>query len=82
MGLLESYLRQTYSWFLDKHSGDMGKGILSEVAETIHYSLNPLLGMISQLFLTILLICSTSVGSSSSRTLPCELIRQLRIFFF
>ena len=34
--LLESYLRQTYSWFLDKHSGDMGKGILSEVAETIH----------------------------------------------
>ena len=54
--LLESYLRQTYSWFLDKHSGDMGKGILSEVAETIHYSLNPLLGMISQLFLTILLI--------------------------
>ena len=54
--LLESYLRQTYSWFLDKHSGDMGKGILSEVAETIHYSLTPLLGMISQLFLTILLI--------------------------
>ena len=54
--LLESYLRQTYSWFLDKHSGDMGKGILSEVAETIHYSLNPLLGMIAQLFLTILLI--------------------------
>ena len=25
---------------------------------------------------------STSVGSSSSRTLPCELIKQLRIFFF
>ena len=54
--LLESYLRQTYSWFLDKHSGDMGKGILSEVAETIHYSLSPLLAMISQLFLTVLLI--------------------------
>jgi len=54
--LLESYLRQTYSWFLDKHSGDMGKGILSEVAETVHYSLTPLLAMISQLFLTILLI--------------------------
>ena len=53
---MESYLRQTYSWFLDKHSGDMGKGILSEVAETIHYSLNPLLAMISQLFLTTLLI--------------------------
>ena len=54
--LLEAYLRQTYSWFLDKHSGDMGKGILSEVAETIHYSLTPLLAMISQLFLSILLV--------------------------
>ena len=54
--LLEAYLRQTYSWFLDKHSGDMGKGILSEVSETIHYSLTPLLAMISQLFLSILLV--------------------------
>ena len=54
--LLESYLRQTYSWFLDKNSADMGKGILSEVSETIHYSVTPLLTMISQSFLSIFLI--------------------------
>ena len=29
--LIESYLRQPYSWFLDKHSADLGKNILSEV---------------------------------------------------
>ncbi len=54
--LLESYLRQTYSWFLDKHSGELGKGILSEVSETIHYSVTPLLTMISQSFLSIFLV--------------------------
>jgi ABC-type multidrug transport system fused ATPase/permease subunit len=54
--LLESYLRQTYSWFLDKHSGDMGKGVLSEVGETVRYSIIPLLSIISQLFLSIFLV--------------------------
>ena len=54
--LLESYLRQTYSWCLDKHSGDMGKGVLSEVGETVRYSIIPLLSIISQLFLSIFLI--------------------------
>jgi len=28
--LVQSYLRQPYSWFLDKHSADLGKTILSE----------------------------------------------------
>jgi ATP-binding cassette, subfamily B, bacterial PglK len=51
--LLESYLRQAYSWFLDKHSGEISKGILSEVSETMHYSVTPLLTMISQSFLSI-----------------------------
>ncbi len=54
--LLESYLRQTYSWFLNKHSADMGKGVLSEVGETVRYSVIPLLSIISQLFLSIFLI--------------------------
>jgi ABC-type bacteriocin/lantibiotic exporter with double-glycine peptidase domain len=34
----------------------MGKGILSEVSETIHYSISPLLNMISQLFLSVFLV--------------------------
>ncbi len=54
--LLESYLKQPYSWFLDKHSGDLGKSILSEVSEAIHYSIFPFLKLISQSSLTIILI--------------------------
>ena len=54
--LLESYLGRPYAWFLDTHSGDMSKGILSEVAETIHYSLSPLLILVTQSFLMIILI--------------------------
>ncbi|WP_290785745.1 ABC transporter ATP-binding protein [Halomonas sp.] len=33
--LLETYLRQPYSYFLNRHSGDMAKSILSEVDQLI-----------------------------------------------
>ena len=46
--LVESYLHQPYSWFLNKHSGDLGKSILSEVSEAIHYSIFPLLKLLSR----------------------------------
>ena len=30
--LIEGYLHQPYSWFLNRHSADLGKNILSEVS--------------------------------------------------
>lgn len=33
--LLETYLRQPYAFFLDRHSSDMAKGILSEVDQLV-----------------------------------------------
>ena len=33
--LVEGYLHQPYSWFLSRHSADLGKTILSEVAQVI-----------------------------------------------
>ncbi|TVO60758.1 ABC transporter ATP-binding protein [Spiribacter vilamensis] len=33
--LLETYLRQPYAFFLDRHSGDMAKNILSEVDQLV-----------------------------------------------
>ena len=33
--LVEGYLRQPYSWFLNRHSADLGKNILSEVGQVI-----------------------------------------------
>ena len=39
--LLETYLRQPYSYFLNRHSGDMAKSILSEVDQLIQNVFRP-----------------------------------------
>ena len=41
---------------LNKHSGDLGKSILSEVSEAIHYCIFPFLKLISQTALSSVLI--------------------------
>ena len=58
--MLESYLNQPYSWFLNRHSADLGKTILSEVGLIISKGLKPLMNLITYgtvaLALLILLI--------------------------
>ena len=41
--LVEGYLHQPYSWFLNRHSADLGKTILSEVGTVIGSGLTPLM---------------------------------------
>ena len=41
--LVERYLRQPYSWFLNRNSADLGKNILSEVTTVIGGSLVPMI---------------------------------------
>ena len=45
--LTESYLHQPYGWFLDKHSADLAKNVVSEV-QTATASISSLLTLISQ----------------------------------
>ncbi len=54
--LLEGYLHQSYSWFLNRHSADLGKNILSEVQTIISSGLTPLMDLISKGVVTIALI--------------------------
>ena len=58
--LVEGYLHQPYSWFLNRHSADLGKTILSEVSTVIGGSMIPLMTLMAQstvaLALLILLI--------------------------
>jgi len=58
--LMEIYLNQPYSWFLNRHSADLGKTILSDVAEVVGNILSSLMELITRLMaviaLTILLI--------------------------
>ncbi|MFV8836436.1 ABC transporter ATP-binding protein [Aquisalimonas sp. APHAB1-3] len=58
--LLETYLRQPYEFFLDRHSGDMAKSILSEVDQLVQNVFRPGMKMVAYgvvaLALIILLI--------------------------
>ena len=54
--LIEGYLNQQYSWFLNRHSADFGKVILSEVGTVIGNILNPLVELISRGMVAIALI--------------------------
>ena len=46
--LVEGYLHQPYSWFLSRHSAELGKTILSEVATVIGSGMSPMMALIAQ----------------------------------
>jgi ABC-type multidrug transport system fused ATPase/permease subunit len=46
--LVTGYLHQPYSWFLMRHSADLGKSILSEVDKLIYNAFNPMMLLIAQ----------------------------------
>ena len=54
--LVEGYLHQPYTWFLNHHSSDLGKTILTEVKNVIGGGLSSLLELISKSMVTIALI--------------------------
>ena len=54
--LVENYVHQPYTWFLNKHSADLGKTILSEVNLVVQNSLNPLILIITQFFVAIAIV--------------------------
>ena len=58
--LVEGYLQQPYSWFLNRHSADLGKTILSEVGAVIGNGIAPMMTLMAQstvaLALLILLV--------------------------
>lgn len=54
--LIEGYLHQPYSWFLNRNSSDLGKTILSEVQQLISTGISPYLDLIAKGAVTIVLI--------------------------
>ena len=54
--MVEGYLGQPYDWFLNRHSADLGKTILSEVQQVIGGALVPMMHLISQTIVTIVLL--------------------------
>ena len=71
--LIKGYLHQPYSWFLSRHSADLGKTILSEVGEVIGLGLGQMMdliakGVVVMALITLLIIVDPKlaiiVGSS------------------
>jgi ABC-type multidrug transport system fused ATPase/permease subunit len=54
--MVEGYLNQQYDWFLNRHSADIGKTVLSEVAQVINGALIPLLQLISHTLVALTLL--------------------------
>ena len=54
--LVEGYLHQPYSWFLNRHSADLGKTILSEVNAVVSGALIPLMTLVAQCTVALLLL--------------------------
>lgn len=53
---VEKYLHQPYSWFLNRHSAEIGKTILSEIANVVSGGLGPLMDIITKGFIAFAII--------------------------
>ena len=54
--LVASFLNQPYSWFLNRHSADLGKTILSEVSIVISHGIKPIMNLITYSTITLMLV--------------------------
>ena len=54
--LLQGYLHQPYHWFLNRHSSDLGKSLLSEVNILVGSIIMPSINLIASLALVVFLV--------------------------
>jgi len=54
--MVEGYLHQPYSWFLNRNSADLGKTVLSEVGTIIGNGLLPLMTLMTQVAVALMLL--------------------------
>jgi len=54
--LVERYLDQTYEWFLNRNSADLGKTVLSEVNTVVYVAIYPMIRIIAHGILTFLIL--------------------------
>jgi len=80
--LVEGYLHQPYSWFLNRHSADLGKTILSEVSVVVSGCMMPAMTLVSQAsVLSALLILLLIVSPLLSLTVGTLLITIYFLFY-
>jgi ABC-type multidrug transport system fused ATPase/permease subunit len=82
--LIEGYLHQPYAWFLNQHSADLGKNILSNLNVVVNQNIVPITVIFSQspiilAILILLVVIDPILALSTGLTL---MISYLVIFYF
>ena len=54
--IIKGYLAQSYSWFLDRNSSDLGKNILSEVSMVVSNGIRPMIDIMVKSIVSIIMI--------------------------
>ena len=80
--LIEGYLRQPYSWFLNRHSADLGKNILSEVTKVIFSFFNPLINLFAQGAVTAALLILLLITDPTLALVICATLTATYAFIF
>ena len=81
--LIEGYLHQPFSWFLNRNSADLGKNIISEVGHIVNQALNPSLNLIQNILITLaILIILISVNLKIALIVGFTLALVYGIIFF
>ena len=54
--LVAGYLSQPYEWFLNRHSADLGKAVLSEVSQVVGGAIIPLMHLLAHVSVVVFLL--------------------------
>jgi ABC-type multidrug transport system fused ATPase/permease subunit len=72
--VLQGYLRQPYSWFLNQHSAQLEATVLSEVGEVIQRGMLPLMKILTQATTSVFLIALLVAAQPSAAFTAAALI--------
>jgi len=80
--LMEGYLQQPYSWFLNHHSAEMGKNILTEVKLVIDKGFGSIMNLITQIVVSIVLIVLILLVDFKLTIISCVVIGTVYFLIF
>ena len=73
--LVEGYLQQPYSWFLNRHSAELGKNILSEVGIVVGKGLQNMMKLIAHITVVISLLILLLIVDPKLTIIICLVFR-------
>ena len=80
--MMERYLNQPYSWFLNRHSADIGKTILSEVGLIISKGLIPIMNIITYGAVSLALLMLLILNDPKFALIACSSLSLTYFFIY